>query len=315
MNSKLLSEFAGALTLVFLIPAGLMLASFAPQDNALVVILGSLRLHLCAIIFGLGLVLLLVGRLARALVGFGIVLAVAVHTALALAPSLTPPAPADARTVTVMSFNILAENTQNGDAIADFILSAGPDIVFVQEARPLRRLLDRLATVYPYRIGCDAGRSCDSMLLSRHRLAGAEFYMSDTRAARRLYTTSVTIDGQRIALAGIHLTKAEYGNSQAAEYRIAAEQIAALTDPVIVAGDFNTAPWAPRFIDFLAATGLGRALIEPATWPGDSGLLDALGLPIDHILVRGGAIESLENLPSSFGSNHRGLIARIAVPQ
>ena len=51
--------------------------------------------------------------------------------------------------------------------------------------------------------------------------------------------------------------------------------------------------------------------VYPATWPVEAG---ALGVPIDNLLTRSGAvIESIATLPDTFGSNHRGLRAQVAI--
>ena len=316
MKNSVLTEMTGALTLIALGPLALLAASFGPQDNAIIVILGSLRIHLVAVVLGFAVLFFLMRRPLRAVALALIAAGVVAHIALALMPHVAPREGATGSiAVTVMDFNILGPNVANGARIADHILAVKPDIVFIQETRPLAPHLERLSATYPYHIGCGAYvRSCDSLMLSRYPLAAPDFYMSGVRLPHRFFTTSVTIEGQTIALAAQHLSKAEQGNAQPTEYARAAEQIADLPDPVIAAGDFNTAFWAPRFIDFLAASGLKRALIEPATWPGGRGFLNNFGLPIDHIMVRGGAITELNLLPDTFGSNHRGQLARIAIP-
>jgi endonuclease/exonuclease/phosphatase (EEP) superfamily protein YafD len=310
-----LSELAGAVTFIMLGPIGLLLASFWPSNSAFIIILGSLRLHLALVALALAGLLVLIGGWRRGLAVALLVLAVFGQAALALLPHISMPTPDSATRLKVLSFNILHSNKINGGRIADYILSAKPDIAFIQESAPLRTHLDRLRTEYPYQIGCGTfTRACDSLLLSRTPLSKPDYYLSGSHAKTRFFTTEVSFGDRKLSLAAMHLTKAEFGAYQSYEYDEAATKIAALKDPVIAAGDFNTTSWAPRFIGFLDATGLMRAPIEPATWPGDRGLLNMLGLPIDHILVRGGAITRLETVPDDFGSNHRGLLAEIALP-
>lgn len=315
MIHRFLTEISGALTLAGLAPLVLLAASYGPQTNAAIVILGSLRVHLAVLTLGFALGFFLLRRplrgLAFTLAGLGVL----AHLAVVLLPHTAPGRGAPgAAVLTVMDFNVLGYNTANGGRITDHILDQEPDVVFIQEAKPLAPHLDRLDAVYPHRIGCGRYyRNCDSLMLSKYPLSEPDYYMSGAFAANRFFITSVTVDGQTVSLAALHLSKAERGSAQAREYARAAQKIAALPDPVIAAGDFNTAFWAPRFVAFLAESGLKRALIEPATWPGGRGFLNHFGLPIDHILVRGAAITALDLLPESFGSNHRGQMARIAL--
>ena len=60
----------------------------------------------------------------------------------------------------------------------------------------------------------------------------------------------------------------------------------ALDGPVIVAGDFNASPYTPAFRGFVEAAGLATFRSFPATYSQRFG---RFGIPIDHVLVRGGA--------------------------
>ena len=297
--------------------ASLALAvTLLPPVHPVIVILGSLKLHLALIILGLAALLLLLRRPLRGTFYVLIATAGCTQMAAALAPSLSPDAPENGKAVSVISFNILGHNRNNGERIADFLIETAPDIAFIQEAQPLRPYLSALDKQFPYRIGCGRYVSrCDSMLLSRHRLSEPDYYQPQARWRHRFYTTRARIDGQTITLAALHLTKAEFGDNQLDELDAAAAKLASIDGPVIVAGDFNTALWAPHLVDFLDKTGLKRAMIEPATWPGGRGILNNFGLPIDHIFVRGGAIDTLSTLSDTFGSNHRGLQARLVFPE
>lgn len=293
----------------------LLAATLLPPAHPVIVILGSLKLHLALTILGLAVLLLLFRRPLRGTFYALVAIAGLTQMAAALAPSLSPEAPQNGKPVSVISFNILGWNRDNGERIADFLIDANPDVVFIQEAQPLRPYLARLDTQFPYRIGCGRYVSrCDSMLLSRHRLSEPDYYQPQARWRHRFYTTRARINGQAITLAAVHLTKAEFGDNQLNELDAAAAKLNSVDGPVIVAGDFNTAPWAPHLVAFLDTTGLRRAMIEPATWPGGRGIFNNFGLPIDHIFVRGGAIDTLKTLPDSFGSNHRGLQARLVFP-
>ncbi len=305
------------------IPALLALAgslalavSFLDSQHPVVVILGSLRLHLVVIVLVMAVLLLLLHRRLTGLFYIFVSVLVLVHMVSTLAPhTATPKAEGNGTALKVMSFNLLGWNWENGERIARFIEDERPDIAFIQEGQPLKPYLDRLKKTYPYQLGCGTViRRCDSLLLSRFKLSAPDYYLDEARAPTRFFIVTTTVADQKIALAGLHLTKAEIGTWQEAEYRRAAERIAGIDMPVIAAGDFNTASWSPRFVTFLDASGLKRKALEPATWPTGLGPFDALGFPIDHILVNGIGLESLEAFPDSLGSNHRGLIAKLVLP-
>lgn len=89
-----------------------------------------------------------------------------------------------------------------------------------------------------------------------------------------------------------------------------AELIAELEGPVVVAGDFNATPYAPTFSRFLSISQTSTPRDFPATWPSRLG---ALGIPIDHVLVRQARIADLQAY-QSMGSDHRALKAEILLP-
>jgi len=310
------SVLSGALFLPALLGTTLLVAGFLPPFWSVLVILGSLRLHLALAVLLVAVLLLLLRRRMTGL-AFGLIaLAVLAHVAWVLVPNTAPFAVSSGgTTIKVMSFNAQGGNRENGERIADYIEAENPDIAFIQEGQPLRPFLNRLRKTYPFQIGCGIiAWRCDSLLLSRFRLGTPDYYLQKAQVPTRFYVTTITVANRKVALSGVHLTKAEKGSLQAVEFAGAAERIAGIKTPVIVAGDFNTAPWSPRFAGFLAASGLGRLAFEPATWPTGFGIFDRFGLPIDHILVRGLAFSGLSAFPDSLGSNHRGLMAELVLP-
>ena len=77
-------------------------------------------------------------------------------------------------------------------------------------------------------------------------------------------------------------------------------------------GDFNAAPWSRSLWRLERAHGLRHPSRPIATWPRELG---GFGLPIDHILLRGPAgFQEISPWGEALGSNHRGLLARVALP-
>lgn len=74
--------------------------------------------------------------------------------------------------------------------------------------------------------------------------------------------------------------------------------------PAVVAGDLNVTPWSPWFRLLLRRTGLADSRVGfglHATWPAR---FVPLGIPIDHILVRGVGV-SARGVGPELGSDHR----------
>lgn len=308
--SKLASEIAGALSLVALGLLAAALLGFAPPDWPLVVPLANLRPLIAIVMLPVALCLLPLRRWMRAALVLTVAALAFVQIILTTQGLATdaPPTP-QASSLKVVSFNLLTTNTANGAQIADFLASSDADIAFIQEALPLQPYLAEVEKVMPYRLGCDSPTACDLMLLSRHKLTNIHIGQLSELSPNRIYRADIAIDGQQLAIVAPHLTKPYYENFQLHEFERLTSLLAKISGPVIMAGDFNSAPWAPGFVDMVQAAGLRTGPHEPGTWPVTAA---QWGIPIDHVLARAPAhIEAVHALPSSFGSNHRGLTAII----
>lgn len=80
--------------------------------------------------------------------------------------------------------------------------------------------------------------------------------------------------------------------------------------PVLLIGDLNTVPWSDDFERLTGKDFIRLPIGLRSTWLNGS---PAVGLPIDHALIRGDIIASAEAGPW-FGSDHRPIIVRIALP-
>ncbi|CAH0341438.1 hypothetical protein RHI9324_03133 [Rhizobium sp. CECT 9324] len=228
-------------------------------------------------------------------------------------PSPLPPeVVANAPRLRILSFNVLNDNVDNAKKIADMIQGSQADVVYIMEANPLFGELDRLGETYPYRIGCGIETpTCDLMMLSKHPIrAGRYDELSDLRADR-FAEIEIEVAGRRISLLAAHLSKPYFDDYHSIELD---NLILGLNDAkgsVILAGDFNSDSIAPDMQRFLRRSGLRKVGAEPATWPVEAGLA---GIPIDHIFVdKDIAPLSLKRLDESYGSNHFGLVADVAL--
>lgn len=222
-------------------------------------------------------------------------------------------AAADGRVLRLLSFNILMNNIENGEAIAQMILRSGADVVNVMESEPLMAHLTALSAVYPHRIGCgEMTRRCDLMMLSKHPLLDPSIVSLSNVFEERMLLARIDLDGRPLHVAAIHTTKPYFDNFQFYELENAVRRLNRIDGPLILSGDFNASSLASNVRWFLRDAGLKTAEREPATWPVQAGWA---GVPIDHIFVRPPVgIVSLERLPDAVGSNHYGLVAEVSVP-
>jgi endonuclease/exonuclease/phosphatase (EEP) superfamily protein YafD len=212
----------------------------------------------------------------------------------------------------LLSFNVLNTNNGNSAPIVDMVLEHDPDVVILMEAAPILPDLPRLRAVYPYGIGCEVEATCDTLLVSKTPLEESS-RLADLGhiSPRRVIYAASEINGHRVNLVAAHLTKPYFDYFSVTEARVLREGLNRLEGPVVVAGDFNAAPWSRNLIRLMRNSNLLTGNAYPGTWPVEFG---DLGVPIDTMFTRAPAvITSIEGLPDSLGSNHRGIIAQVTL--
>lgn len=211
----------------------------------------------------------------------------------------------------VVSFNTLQVNVANGPRIADFFIGSGADIIAVMEAGPITDEAARLAKVYPYHAGCDAGGPCDTVLMSKTPLTDVTVRSMSPVWRDRMIVAKTTIGGETINVVVAHMVKPYFDDFPYAESQVMANVIRSLEGPVLLTGDFNAAAWSPN-IDWLRKeAGLVPPPFYPASWPIRLG---PLGVPIDNMWTRAPLlITHIEAMGDAMGSNHRGLVAEVAL--
>lgn len=217
----------------------------------------------------------------------------------------------DPNPIKILSYNILAVN-EEPQAVVDYIISTLPDVAVLMETPGIETYLDRLAEVFPYRAGCAQTVNCDLSIISRTPLENVVVDNLEFQR-QRLITVETMINGRRLTVVGAHLTKPYFDSSAWAEMWKITHTLRRLSGPVVLAGDFNAAPWSGDVRWFVNRSGLIPPPFYPATWPVKAG---AFGVPIDNMFTQGGAlIQSIEAMPDAIGSNHRGLIAEVGLPE
>jgi endonuclease/exonuclease/phosphatase (EEP) superfamily protein YafD len=197
--------------------------------------------------------------------------------------------------------------------LLELVREAAPDVVVIQELTPhAGSVLAELDTLFPNHRKFPADGAYGIGLWSRFTLES-----SATFALGRVPAIEARLRGPNgpFTVIGVHLRAPTTPRRAAArnqELRELAARTAAITEPLIVAGDFNATPYSPYFTDWLEESGLtdsrrGRSL--SISWPT---ALPILGIPIDHVTVNDAfTILSHRRLPN-FDSDHFGVLVELA---
>lgn len=306
------AEFRGAtLGLSGVLIVVLFLVS-APPVLPGVLLLQSLRFHIVLAGLALAAIVIISGARWRGLLVLLAVLLSAAHGAAFVQDFYARRTPLAAEPVAqfrFLSFNVLTGNRQ-ASALVDAIIADPPDVALFMESPGIEPYLDRLATVFPYRIGCDNSRTCDISLHSRFPFEEGTIRNLPPAGSERFVTGRVLIEGTPVTVVGTHLTKPYFDTISQRELYVISQWMRQIEGPVVLAGDFNAAPWSSP----IARLGREQQLI-PGPWPAATWpvRLGPLGVPIDNVFTRGSARLLTLEAGESFGSNHRPLWADVAL--
>ncbi|MEG6507508.1 endonuclease/exonuclease/phosphatase family protein [Methyloligella sp. 2.7D] len=225
-----------------------------------------------------------------------------------------PQAPDGAkRFLRVATFNLWGGSNSHLNEVARYIEEQDPDVVIFQEARQRTEpLLESLASAYPYRIG---ERSL--VILSRYpstadgRIDRAGFQPWNSLITR---WASLDVNGQQVRVAGIHLARPYYPELKQQDLFALTQFVGQTPPPLIVAGDFNMAPWTQNMKAFTHRTNLMPMNGYHPTWPlkrRDTALIPLF--PIDNVLISPGLASLGITTGPRLGSDHRAVIADIAL--
>lgn len=284
------------------------LAGFAQRLHPFFDSLGHFRLHF-AVLLAIGVALLLLTRRWRLAFAGALTLAA---SAFMMQPALCCEAPVPRVSLTLVQFNTLFSNPEP-QLILDQIAAVKPDVVTLQEvSRNTRVIMDRLAADYPSQVLCRFQGVGDVAVLSKHPVT-----RTWCEAGSGLAGLRIQLDGREVAVASIHLHW-PYPYGQAAQVEDLLRQLAALPQPIVMAGDFNAAPWSAAVTRLTEASGTSvapglRLTLKLAGGLSRFGIPPQPLLPIDHVLVPRGAAVSV-SVGDDAGSDHLPLIAGIGLP-
>jgi len=308
--SKLLNAaiIAGCLFAAAALVAGVMADAYPILDivnNGLPFLAAGLL-----VLFLLSLVL----RSRMLIVSTGAFLGVALAALLLNLSGAAQKAPEEAeRFLRVATFNMWGKGDLHVEKVESFLAETEADVVVLEEIRWKHEsfLKDMLST-YPYQAGTHG-----LVILSKHPIVGkGRLDRPDLPYWRSLIVNWARLDvaGREVEVAGVHLARPFYPSQQQTDFENLTKFIQSRSGPVIVAGDFNAAPWTRKMQNFSSATGLGRLNTFAPTWPArwrDFPLLPLL--PIDNILVSPQLAKIDLTIGRRLESDHLPVIADIAL--
>lgn len=290
------------LQLVVLAGAAAELAGLAQAYHPFFDALAHFRLHL-AVLLLIGLLALVILRRWRLSVLAGLAM---VAGLVNLGPVLSNQGPAGhGRVLTLLQFNTLFRNP-TPLAIVDQVLAAQPDVITLQEvsastAEIVRSLQADYATVST----CFYGEVGDVVVLSRWPAVS-----QGCEALRGLAWMVLDIEGRHVTVASLHLHW-PYPYRQYSQIAEIEPVLRSLPQPVVLAGDFNAAPWSEavgRIAEAVSGQVAGGLRLSFRLSPFGTGPWPVL--PLDHVLLPQGATAEVSILPGA-GSDHLPLLARI----
>ena len=250
------------------------------------------RLHFVALLLALSLILLLLGAWRWFLAGGAIALiSIALTTPFlpslnsVAAHSLNAPLPSGQKPLRLVQLNIHYLN-DTPQRTATIISSANPDVVILQEIT-LRNdtLLQELEADLPHQIVCHRQGVGSVGILSKHPFVDP----NQNLCLRHLGFAKARIGfrDKELTVASFH-SRWPWPFSQRRQIGFLKEEFKALQHPLIVAGDFNAAPWssAVQRVAKLTRTHLPEHLLF--TWSSHfAPLKNTIGpvLPIDQTMA------------------------------
>ncbi|MEH6699864.1 MAG: endonuclease/exonuclease/phosphatase family protein [Brevundimonas sp.] len=236
---------------------------------------------------------------------------------IAVLPQAEPARGAPDRSAPVLTVYSANLNADNGDveAISASIRDANADIVILIEVSPaaFAARQDILAD-YPYQRASETvvppGSRGSVIIAARYPLSPVDMPRDQLSA---LHARADTPLGP-LHLAGVHMTRPwpfQYQWGQIIQAQLLADRLARVTDPILVAGDFNTVSSARIGRQIKAQTGLTPAGAWPGTWPTE--LPSWLGIGIDHQWRSDELVFLSRRIGKRTGSDHYPLVTRITL--
>ena len=236
--------------------------------------------------------------------------------------------PEDARSIRVLSFNMLSSNVAY-DAVIELIREQEPDIIAMQELSVGMSIAlnENLADIYPYQEVYAWNDPRGMGIWSRYPLTEGP-WRTDHAWERWVHSAIVDIEGQPLFLFNVHLwptgtlDKEQFARALMIQEEQAQELNTLISEseiPVLVVGDFNSSPTNETHAildqeldDAWRQVGFGPGFTFPA--PGTFNSWVPRFLRIDYFWTKGSITPlKVQVLSQSAGSDHLPLLGEFAI--
>jgi endonuclease/exonuclease/phosphatase (EEP) superfamily protein YafD len=212
-------------------------------------------------------------------------------------------------------------NTQSGsspEGVTEYLANSGADFLLLAEYHPEGNTIpEGIRAAYPHLAACLEPHDCNVVILSRRAPLAQRPTYAQSATGLRMVWADFSIDGAPLRLVGTHLHRPYPARRYAERRNELLEFIADSEDNMILAGDFNAAPWSFALRHFDERSGLTRDDRAMPTWPAAAWTRLRLPapiafLPIDHIYSGGGwRLVSINRGPRT-GADHYPIEAEFA---
>lgn len=231
-----------------------------------------------------------------------------------------PPTPIQPPDLTVMTFNILKDNSRYGD-LAAAIRESGADVVLLQEVNAYfeRTVARSVEEVYPHSVVHFVRPDRLALaILSKYPLGNADFAVFSEEASR--LRAEISLNGRAVILYNVHLPNpaTAFLEGSSGRHETAVNALLALLEaepdaPLILGGDFNMPSSSEahtriseHFTDAFAQVGAGGGTTYPA------GQLLPPVLRLDYLFLSPEFTPlTAYVIPDSAGSDHHPVIAAL----
>ncbi|MBI4127297.1 endonuclease/exonuclease/phosphatase family protein [Candidatus Peregrinibacteria bacterium] len=223
-------------------------------------------------------------------------------------------APTNGPEIKIFSSNFLVSN-EDFETIQTVIASEKPDFVQILEASyAWNKEKAMFEKDYPYITISEKTGSFGIVAASKYPAEFRHF----TLAGYEALETVLNVKGAPLTILSVHPfppSRKDLAELRNEQYKELISKInSAAANPIIVAGDFNSAPWSPWFEKLLDKTGLKDAALGFGiinTWNVN---IPFLKIPIDHVLASPDiAVEDFRRA-ANVGADHYPIVATLRLP-
>lgn len=218
------------------------------------------------------------------------------------------------RSLRLLVFNIYYLNNDL-DAVVDVVKQYDPDIVFLMEySDAVQRRIEPAFADYPYQLIRPSRFTMGLALFSRFPIEAAEVHRNEeTRIP--VYEVRLRAGNRQFTFVGGHPwpPQLRWGALHRSQMEAITRVVADAAPPLLVAGDFNAAPWSytmRRLVEQGQILPIRRGFDVSKTWRPILGF----GLPIDHILVSAEWQVLAHEYGPAGGSDHVPMIVDLHLP-